>query len=276
MAHRDHETPVWIGFADFLMTLAILFFVFAVGIAARANSGPAHLVGVVRDSASHELLNDCPVRVGPGRETRTGKAGAFIFRVDGLSSRFTIDLDVTCPGYGQYRNAVTLHPGDTTRVNVLLNADGSPRPDSDTTLSVHRIPGDVAFERNDYRLTDQGIRLIRQIGLAFRDSLRAGEVIAVQGHTDDLPFPAGAGKDNWILSGERASSAAKVLTDAQYGVGISPCRVVIMGFGPSRPIEAVQAKDSRVERAHKRERNRRIEFRTLAGTDVSGAECHDP
>ena len=108
----------------------------------------------------------------------------------------------------------------------------------------------------------------------LKESLRPGEAIIVQGHTDDLPIPARYGKDNWVLSGERAAAAANVLRDS---VGIPLCQVAIMGFGPARPRpgQRVTWADSETEaqRAQKRAQNRRIELHRVAGTDLIGGTC---
>jgi flagellar motor protein MotB len=140
-------------------------------------------------------------------------------------------------------------------------------------VSVDTLPGDALFESNQYVLKSEAIDTLVRLGTQLKAKLASDEIIAVQGHTDDLPYPTGSDKDNWMLSGERAAAAAKVLTDAQFGVGIPACQVSIMGFGPSRPAEVVLSTDDRNERARKRSHNRRIEFRRLKGTDISGAGC---
>src|SRR5207248_1064141 len=117
------------------------------------------------------------------------------------------------------------------------------------------------------------IAMLQQLGKRLKSQLASDEVIAVQGHTDDLSFQVGASKDNWVLSGERAAAAARVLTDSAFGVGIPECQVAIMGFGPSRPVDAVTSSDSREARQLKRARNRRIEFRRLRGADIIGGHC---
>ena len=273
MPHREDAT-VWIGYADFLSTLAILFFVVAVAFAARTPRGPAFVSALVQDANSKLPIAECDARIGNGQTAQTDEAGKFAFEVAGISERMELDLRVSCDGYLPYSQLMGIAPADTANLRIAMSRDGRQDAPGDSNLvEVVTIGGDALFERNDFRLTESGVEQIRQVGRAYKGRMRPYEVIAVQGHTDDLPFPPAAGKDNWVLSGERAAAAAKVLTDAAYGIGIPECQVLIMGFGPSRPVEPVTASDPNAVRDRKRARNRRIEFRKLRGTEIAGGTC---
>ena len=102
------------------------------------------------------------------------------------------------------------------------------------------------------------------------------KVLAILGHTDDLAFED---KDdpnspdfNWTLSAQRAAAAAQFLIEKypEY-----KCRIVPMGFGPSRPLEPVHSADDDATRRRKREVNRRLEFRVLNGSDLSASRPAD-
>jgi flagellar motor protein MotB len=269
---RHDDSTAWIGYSDFLTTLAVLFLVLAASLAAGTRAGPAHLLGVVRDARSGRGLDGCSVRMGTGREQPTAGRGAFAFEVTELAGSVSFRVDVRCSGYGAQENVVSLAPGDTTRLSVVLNpTQETASPES--SFVVRAVPGDALFDPNEWTLRPGAVERIQSIGRELRDHLRPDEVVAVQGHTDDSPFPAGAGKDNWVLSGERASSAAKVLTDQQYEIGIPECRVIIMGFGPSRPVHPLLPADDAETRRRKRADNRRIEFRTLRGAGLAGGTC---
>jgi outer membrane protein OmpA-like peptidoglycan-associated protein len=273
MPHPREDSTVWIGYADFLTTLTILFFILVVGLAARTPRGPAVVSGDIRNGKTGQPVVDCLTNMGPGRKQRTDSAGMFRFKISGISERIELDLRAECAGYEPYEQPVEIVPADTVRVPIVLNPDTSHVITGDSAIRMISLPGDELFERNDFRLRPEAIGNIRDLGLRYKQLLHSSEVIAVQGHTDDSPFPPGAGKDNWILSGERASAAAKVLTDPMYGVGIPECQVIIMGFGPSRPIEPVHSTDRPNERDRKRMANRRIEFRMLKGAAIAGGIC---
>ena len=273
MPHREDAT-VWIGYADFLSTLAILFFIVAVAFAARTPRGPAVVSAVVHDARDTTSIPGCDARIGNGQTAQTDSAGRFAFEIGGISERMELDLRVSCDGYAEYSQPMGIAPADTAVLRIAMARDGRQDAPGDSNLvEVMTISGDALFEKNDFRLKTAAVEKIREVGRAYKGRMRPSEVIAVQGHTDDLPFPPAAGKDNWILSGERAAAAAKVLTHPSYGIGIPECQVLIMGFGPSRPVEPVAASDAFRERDRKRARNRRIEFRKLRGTEIAGGIC---
>lgn len=265
MRQTEEDASVWIGYADFLTTLTILFFILAVAIAAQHASDepePALVVGAVHDSESAAVVDSLAVTVGTAAATLEGE-GRFAYEVEPFVGALRTSVTVSAPGYGVFSTLVDLAAGDTTVLDVALRRE--------RTVEVAVLPGDALFERNEYSLKPEAISRIVEVVRSL--SVGEDEVIVVQGHTDDVPFPPGAGKDNWVLSGERAAAAAQVLTASEYGVGLAGCRVAIMGFGPSRPIERVRASDDRAEKARKRARNRRIEFRKLRGADLTTGQC---
>jgi outer membrane protein OmpA-like peptidoglycan-associated protein len=271
MPHRDEDATVWIGYSDFLVTLVILFFVIIATLLVQARSGDAEVIGTVRDGVRGGVLRECPVHLG-ARQQRTTDGGTFSFTVAGLGQPEELDLGVRCPGYADTAHLLRVTPGDTLRLTIVLNPV-DPTAASDTTFVLATLPGDFAFGKDSANLKRVAIDSIVRIGLQLRAALRHDEWVAVQGHTDDLPFPPGAGKDNWVLSGERAAAAARILTDPVYGVGIPECQVTIMGFGGARPAVRIAPGDSPETRREKRDRNRRIEFRRLRGAELAGGTC---
>jgi outer membrane protein OmpA-like peptidoglycan-associated protein len=268
MGRRTEESPVWIGYADFLTTLTVLFFVIAVAFAGKlTHSKSGYVHGEVRAAAGGQGLPGCLIKLGQGRQVRSGTDGRFDFRVDSLRERLNIGIAAECEGYNEYSEIVAISLGDTTRVPITL-AEAK-------VVRVDTLPGDALFGSSDFTLQPEAIEMLVELGRRLKSELASGDVVAVQGHTDDLPFQEGASKDNWLLSGERAAAAAKVLTDQGFGVGIPECQVAIMGFGPSRPVVPILPEDSRALRSTKRAKNRRIEFRMLHGTTIIGGHCSE-
>lgn len=267
MARQSDDTTVWIGYADFLTTIAVLFFILAVAMAGKIpNLRPGYVLGEVRDSASQRALSGCSPVVGSRRLPATPSDGRFVARVDSILRQARVDVTVECAGHEPFTRFLRVTAGDTTRVAVRV------RPVTRTTWETVTLNGDALFDPLQYQLKPEGLALIIRSGKDLKQRLKPGETIVVQGHTDDLPIVS-APKDNWMLSGERAAAAALVLTAPQFGVGIPECQVTIMGFGPSRPRFAVQRGDSPAEQARKRALNRRLEFRRLSGTDLIGGKC---
>lgn len=267
MARQSDESTVWIGYADFLTTIAVLFFILAVAMAGKIpNLRPGFVLGVVTDSVSGQRLAGCSAEVGARRQPSTSGDGEFMVRVDSILRTARVDVSVECPGYEPYTQFLRVAAGDTTRLQARV------RPITRTEWETITLEGDALFDPLEYRLKPEGVNLIIRSGQRLKQELRPGQTIVVQGHTDDLPIVS-APKDNWMLSGERAAAAAVVLTDPSYGVGIPECQVTIMGFGPSRPAVPVTPGDSPAQLADKRARNRRLEFRRLSGTELIGGKC---
>ncbi len=264
MYHRTSDDAVgWIGYTDFLTTLVILFFLMAA--LAAAPRGPSVLRGSVAFARENLGITGCIVMIGAGaqRQQRTDSSGAFSFQIDGLWRGVDVVVQAKCDR-GSVDTVATVLPTDTTNIVLYLV------PITPGDFRLISLPDSALFERNEYVLKPEGVATVVDIGRRLRRRLRRGEVVAVQGHTDDIPFRPGAEKENWVLSAERAAEVARVLTDSSFGVGLPDCSVVAMGFGPSRPKAPLTDQDSRETRIIKRRTNRRVEFRVLSGTDLTG------
>ena len=273
LRRRGEDPTIWIGYADFLLALLVLFFLLFTIAQTSARGRPGWLVGEVSDASGIRSLENCTIVLGSGRQSRTDALGRFAFIVDSLREPIVLGLRATCESLegelaGDTLMEVHVHPDDTTSMQIQLHAKRG------TTVVV--VPGDALFRTNEATLLPSAIRMLVDSGRQLKARLHSGDVVAVQGHTDDLRFPNGAAIDNWVLSGVRAAAAARVFTDPSFGVGIEECRIAIMGFGPSRPREPVERDDERARQAQKRERNRRIEFRILRGADISGTQARCP
>jgi len=263
---RGEDSTVWIGYADFLTTLSVLFFVLLVGVAAKSSPPRAgQLDGTIVDNANGAPIDLCYAQIGQERGDTSDISGKFSIRVDSLRSALNVGLTLACEGYRGFSKILSIAPGKTTTERIRMIRE--------ETVAMDVLPGDALFAQSMAVLKPEAINTIVQLGLKLKEGLSSSEVVAVQGHTDDIPFPASLGKDNWVLSGERAAAAAKVLSDPRYGVAIPECQIIIMGFGPSRPAIPLVAIDGFQERATKRTRNRRIEFRMVRGAAITGGGC---
>ena len=262
---KVEDATVWIGYADFLTTLAVLFLVLVVSFAAKAKTGSAFVNGTVRHAQNQRPLAGCAVVLGERDTAFTDPDGMFKLAAPDIGKRLAVFYGVECEGYDQQNGSVSLASGETTNLDVTLELT------TKTTIDV--IPGDELFEEDSVQLRQAGTDSVRELGRRLKSTLSPGEVIAVQGHSDDQPFARGSGKDNWTLSGQRAAAAARVLTEPTLGVGIDECQVVIMGFGPSRPVLPITGMEGAAEKARKREKNRRIEFRRVSGKGLASGQC---
>lgn len=271
MGIRHEESAVWIGYSDFLTTLVVLFFVLAVVFAMKSGGArPALLTGQVTSFEDGGPVDDCTVVAGAGsgdeRKQPTDDQGRFALHFHSFWRSVEMEVRADCAGRDPVDSLVRVVPGDTVHLELELDPVAE-----DGTITVETLPASLLFESASHTFRDSAaVDTIRQLGLRWRDQLGRGEVVAVQGHTDDLPFRPDETMTNWILSGARAARAAEVLTDPRHGVGLESCRVVVMGFGPSRPTRRVRPDDPPERKEAKREANRRIEFRRLRGADLTG------
>lgn len=268
------DTVVWIAYTDFVTALALIFLVLAAVLAFVAVSGPAAVDGHVRN-AEGAPIDDCEINLDAGeftRFTRSDRQGIFEFLVRDLAEPNTIEVTARCIDYHEKRVSIEVEPGKTALVTIEVGRRNGPsgpaKSDGNGDIRVIRLPGDLLFELDQYVLTPKGIALLTTLGRDFFPKLTPGTVLAVQGHTDDLRFLPGSGKDNWTLSGERAAAAARVMIDS---TDFLPCNIVIMGFGPSRPLIPIDSVNDPPDTIReKRAENRRIVFRFLKGGDVAG------
>lgn len=262
MPHNDSDSNVWIGYSDFLTTLVVLFFVL---LAIQLTSKPATLAGLVVDAGGRGqpgCLVEASLDGTSQREERTDSMGQFIWDFD-VPDSLRLRILAECQQLPTVDTTATLYPGATIRLALTVGTSAVP---GDSTMTIESVPGDALFERNEWWLTPEGIERVREVGQRLRQRLEtSGGVIAVQGHTDSIPFPAGVGTDNWRLSVNRAASAAEILRDPRYGVNIPECQLVVMGFGPTRPDPT----------ANTYSEQRRIEFRLLQGADLTGTNRPD-
>ena len=268
---RLDQTTIWVGYADFLTALAILFFVFAAVYSAQLKAGV--LAGTVFDGPSGLPVPECLVRVssldGNLREVRSDSLGEFDLRYERLREPLPLEINAWCRGIEDVDTFAAVAPGLRTTFSVRVG--GAVRGPSENVIVVEERAGEELFERNGFELRAGAIPGLLLLGRRLKDGLSPDELIAIQGHTDDQSFRPGVGKDNWTLSAERAVAVARVFTDPELGVGLDESQVVVMAFGPSRPRCLLSQGDPIGVKEDKRRMNRRIELRKLKGADLTGA-----
>ena len=266
MRGEGRRTTPWIGYSDLLLTLMIFFGITAMEAGARVDTRPGLLRVVVTDSIAREAVRACHIIAGGRTGDSTDIRGTSIIRFDSIPRAINIDVRAECLGYAPRQRVVQVSAGDTVDVALELGSTGAFVEES--------IPGDALFAPGSWALTEGAAEKIRDVALRVKPSLGIRDMIIVQGHTDDVPFTSVPGLDNWALSGLRAAAAARVLTSQVGTFGLAPCRVGIMGFGSSRPLEPPNmATDSTAELLRKRKINRRIEFRRLQGDLITIQRC---
>ena len=298
---ESHDTVGWIAYADFVTALAFVFVALFVILIAKSSSGVTIVEGDIKN-AEEDPVSDCEVTLDiiqpdTTRFTRSNREGGFNFVVGDLKEATESKVTARCPGYDSVSAEVTLASGQRHQVPLEVGSRISgqecytpicwgKKTDSLEAIiqgregiAIENIPGSALFPRDRYELTPEGEESMRDLAERLEDRELLSDttkVLAILGHTDDLAFED---KDdpnspdfNWTLSAQRAAAAA------QFLIGVNPeykCRIVPMGFGPSRPLQPVDRRDNGATQRRKREVNRRLEFRVLNGSDLSASRPAD-
>ncbi len=121
------------------------------------------------------------------------------------------------------------------------------------------LPEALLFKSGSKNIESNGKDAINQLATILRSNPDIN--IAVEGHTDNVPYKAKTAgslvEDNWDLSVVRATSVVKALTSA----GVSPLRISAQGRGEYLPIDSGSTKEARAV-------NRRTEIILTPKLDV--------
>ena len=113
---------------------------------------------------------------------------------------------------------------------------------------VMRFPNELAFPSGSSGMTEEFAAILNRVAPVINQT--EGE-IQVAGHTDNVPVSSSSPYiSNWDLSAARATSVLHYLINQN---GTDPSRMVIQGYGESRPLESNDTPEGRAT-------NRRVEI----------------
>jgi len=112
------------------------------------------------------------------------------------------------------------------------------------------INASVLFASGQAQLRSDSGRALQQVAGVLAPT---GQIIQVEGYTDDVPISSAQFPSNWELSAARASSVVRLLIEN----GVTERRLSVVGYGPNR---SVTSNDTSQGRA----RNRRVTVMILA------------
>lgn len=113
---------------------------------------------------------------------------------------------------------------------------------------VMRFPNELAFPSGTSGMTEEFAAVLNRVVPVLNQT--EGEV-HIAGHTDNIPVSASSPYiSNWDLSAARATSVLHYMIDQK---GADPTRLVIQGYGDSRPIADNSTAEGRAQ-------NRRVEI----------------
>lgn len=98
--------------------------------------------------------------------------------------------------------------------------------DSRLTLQIQEK---ILFPSGGAELNPQGGQVLERLAPMF---MAPGQMISVEGHTDNIPINTGIFPSNWELSSSRATRVVRYLAER----GVPPNRLRAIGYGEMRPL----------------------------------------
>ena len=107
--------------------------------------------------------------------------------------------------------------------------------DSRLTLQIQEK---ILFPSGGAELNPQGSQVLARLAPMF---MAPGQMISVEGHTDDIPINTGMFPSNWELSSSRATRVVRFLAER----GVPPNRLRAIGYGEMRPLASNASEQGR-------------------------------
>jgi outer membrane protein OmpA-like peptidoglycan-associated protein len=255
---REREgsfSVAWIGYTDFLMSMAILFYLLWLG---TKGSGTAVVTGRVAPPSPGADMAQLRVVVEGLVDVKCDSEGRFKFVIDRIANPMPVPLQVFESSVVVMDTVVSLAPGKST--DVLLSTGSR-------ATRIRTLSASALFKTGQWGLTQEGKDSLSAVANEYRPLLSGKRMLCICGHTDRQPWTAGP-IDNWDLSTLRALSAARYL---MREAGIEQRRIVVAGFGEWHPLADPDRKSPPAMRGEVLARNRRIEFRLLDSGEDLGA-----
>jgi chemotaxis protein MotB len=109
------------------------------------------------------------------------------------------------------------------------------------------LMADAFFESGSPQLTPEGVQVVNKMGRFLKDKDLQGNIIRVEGHTDNRPIESTSAlhdlyPTNWELSAARSVKVVRVLNEVH---GIDGNRLQAVGFGKYQPVESNDIEEGR-------------------------------
>lgn len=126
------------------------------------------------------------------------------------------------------------------------------------------LVADAFFESGSPELTSEGRVVINKMGRFLREPEFSGNIIRIEGHTDNTPISADSKTyalypTNWELSAARAVKIARILNET---FKIDGKRIQAVGYGEFQPVESNDIEEGRAY-------NRRVEIVIMRKKEIS-------
>lgn len=239
--HENHERWL-VSYADFI-TLLFAFFVVMYAISS-VNEGKYRILS---DSLVSAFKNTVPTSNNPNIESQilVGAAPKLI--------TLPTPSAVQSPQEAKIEEQTKKMKAMADNIQKSLSSFIS-----DGKIRVTQSKRGIAIEINDSILFDPASANLQAPSNALLQAVasminQSDNLIQVEGHTDNQPINSPQFPSNWELSSARAASVVRLFTES----GVAPQRLVVIGYGEQRPVEANDSTEGRA-------RNRRVTLNILA------------
>jgi chemotaxis protein MotB len=193
-AHHGHHGGAWkVAYADFVTAMMAFFLV--MWIVGQDKPTKAAIAGYFRDPGAFQQTGR---GVLPGSESGVtgGPAAA------GASN---IDLkDALQKAAEHLRQAIEAHPSFASlkdRIEIKVSDEG-------LRIELREAPNDGFFASGSATMKPETVELL---GVIAAELKQLGHRVAIEGHTDSVPYASTDGYTNWELSSDRANAARRVI-----------------------------------------------------------------
>jgi chemotaxis protein MotB len=119
------------------------------------------------------------------------------------------------------------------------------------------------FNSGQANLTAAAVDMLNVVGPMLYDLIYAGNIVVVEGHTDNIPIRNAQFPSNWRLSGARATA---VVEHFMSSWNLDPLAIFPLGLGEYRPIDTNATPEGRAN-------NRRVEIKIYAAEQIATDEA---
>jgi chemotaxis protein MotB len=212
---HGHHGGAWkVAYADFVTAMMAFFLV--MWIVGQDKPTKAAIAGYFRDPGAFQQTGR---GVLPGAES--GVAGG-----PAAAGASNLDLkDALQKAAEHLREVIEAHPsfaGLKDRIEIKVSDEG-------LRIELREAPNDGFFASGSAAMKPETVELLTVIATELK---QLGHKVAVEGHTDSVPYASTDGYSNWELSSDRANAARRVM---QQG-GIPQQQVEeVRGFADTHP-----------------------------------------
>jgi chemotaxis protein MotB len=219
---ESQNTDRWlVSYADFI-TLLFAFFVVMYSIS-QVNEGKFKILSeTLVDAFVQPERSLQPIQVGEVNRTDVESSGDVVYPSDYFGEPATPESE---------RAFEEIREEFATNLQQLIEEDSVKMRSNEHWFALEIYEDDMLFPSGGDQMSESGRILIQSIAETLNKDGIDNE-IQIRGYTDDIPIQNRRYSSNWSLSSARAVTVLELMQNA----GISPERMVPMGFGEHQPV----------------------------------------